>query len=176
MNCRQFSELVPLCIYGELEDKLRRSLEAHAASCPACRAAQASAAAAVAFLRGNQPRFSPEEVAALRVRVLAETARAGPAPRPYPALGFLASLFASPILRFASVAAAAALAVWLVIQRAPEEAPEAAVASVLAMADDIEQESEEVAEVCREIDDLASGIGSGRDDSGASLSRSGATA
>ena len=44
------------------------------------------------------------------------------------------------------------------------------------IADDIEQESEEVAEVCREIDDLASGIGSNRDDSGASLSRSGATA
>jgi anti-sigma factor RsiW len=174
MNCKEFSNLTPLFLYGEISDERRRAMEAHTASCASCRAALAESSALVSFLERHPPRFSPEDLSALRVRVLSETSRIIPAPRPTVLRGFLSGLLASPVFRFVPVAAAVAVAVWLVLPRATEKAGEIEVAGVLAMADDIERESEEVAEVCREIDDLESSILNPPSDSGAFLSRDGA--
>lgn len=174
MNCKEFSTLTPLFLYGEVSDDLRREMEAHNTACASCRAALADSSTLVAFLELNPPRFSPEDLSALRLRVLSETSRITPAPRPAVSRGFLSSLLASPVFRFAPVAAAVAVAVWLVLPRATEKAGETEVAGVLAMADDIERESEEVVEVCREIDDLSTSILAAPADSGAFLSRNGA--
>ena len=172
MNCQGFSRLIPLCLYGEAPDKVRREMEEHAASCAACRGDLAAMAETVAFLTKSAPRFSAEELSALRIRVLGETSRIVPVPRLSLARRLFAPIFISPVFRFVPAAAALAAAVFLLIRRPSEKAPEPpgaaelpgtaepaepaepAVSGVLAMADYIEAESQEVADVCREIDDL----------------------
>ena len=157
MNCKRFARLAPLYLYGEAAEGLRGAVEEHAASCPACREALAATASTIAWARKHPPHFSPEEISALRVRVLAETARIALAPPPVRPRLLFAPFLANPVFRFVPVAAAAAVVVWLLLPRSPEvttEPAELAVTGVLAMADDIEEESREVAEVCREIDDL----------------------
>ena len=178
MNCKGFSRLIPLCLYGEAPDKVRREMEEHAASCAACRGDLAAMGETVAFLKKSAPRFSAEELSALRLRVLGETSRIVPVPRLSLARRLFAPIFISPVFRFVPAAAALAAAVFLLIRRPSEKAPEPpeaaelpgtaelaelaepaepaepAVSGVLAMADYIEAESQEVADVCREIDDL----------------------
>ena len=163
MNCKRFSRLIPLCLYGEAPDKVRREMEEHAASCAACRGDLAAMAETVAFLKNSAPRFSAEELSALRIRVLGETSRIAPVPRPSLARRLFAPIIIFPVFRFVPAAVVLAAAVFLLIRRPSEKAPgtaeppeaaEPAVSGVLAMADYIEAESQEVADVCREIDDL----------------------
>jgi hypothetical protein len=166
MNCQGFSRLIPLCLYGEAPDKVRREMEEHAASCAACRVDLAAMAETVAFLKKSAPRFSAEELSALRLRILEETSRIVPVPRLSFARRLFTPIFISPVFRFVPAAAALAAAVFLLIRRPSEKAleppgtaeppaaAEPAVSGILAMADYIEAESQEVADVCREIDDL----------------------
>ncbi|MFH1039091.1 MAG: zf-HC2 domain-containing protein [PVC group bacterium] len=162
MKCQKFKKLLPEYLYGELAPAAREEAQDHAASCPACRRLLEEMTETVSLLEsGPRSHFSGAEMAALRMRVKEEAGRPVGAASP---VSVRRRLFSRPILLpVAGALAAAAVAAAVLIMRQPAVPPPSGVpipsgeaGDLVAMSETVEEEFQELAEVCGEIEDLQS--------------------
>ncbi len=158
MNCEKFQRELPGYLYGEPTGTNWEEFSRHAGECPDCRRLLEEMEKTVAQIPDSPvPVFSPEQLAALRGRVMEAIRSPGLDPRPRTARSRM-RIFPSPFFLPAASALAAAAILLIVFlpsrSRFGERSDLPPTADLVAFSEEVEVEERLVAEVWEEIEDI----------------------